>query len=268
MSLATTFDKIAAIVRRDLLTALRYRSAFLITIAGATAELAAFYFLARAIGPGFRPEGVAYFSFLVVGTGFYTFLIMSINSFVAVVQEAQHSGTLEVMLTTATPAPQLVILSTISSFSQNTAQFLIYVAAGLLLAAAPLHTNVLASAIVFALSLVIVISTGLIAAALQLALQKGSAVVWLIGSLSWLMTGTIFPVSALPDQLRLASQAIPITHSLNAMRLALLQGADLNTLASELAILALFSSILLPASLWIFSSAMRRARLHGTLSFY
>src|SRR5438270_6237888 len=116
MSLATTFDKVAAIVRRDLLTALRYRSAFLITIAGAIAELAAFYFLARAIGPSFRPEGVAYFPFLVVGTGFYTFLIMSINSFVAVVQEAQHSGTLEVMLTTATPAPQLVILSTISSF--------------------------------------------------------------------------------------------------------------------------------------------------------
>src|SRR5438874_10278384 len=131
MSLAATFDKVAAIVRRDLLTALRYRSAFLITIAGAIAELAAFYFLARAIGPIFRPEGIAYFPFLVVGTGFYTFLIMTINSFVAVVQDAQHNGTLEVLLTTATPAPLLIVLSAISSLLQNAVQFALYLAAGL-----------------------------------------------------------------------------------------------------------------------------------------
>ena len=268
MSAAGIIDKAAVIARRDLLTAIRYRRAFLITIAGAFAELAAFYYLARAIGPTFRPEGIAYFPFLVVGTGFYTFLIMSINSFVAVVQDAQHSGTLEVLLTTATPAPLLVVLSAMSSLLQNAVQFAVYIVAGLLLARSTPHVNVLAAVLVVFCSVAIVIAVGLIAAGLQLALQKGSSVVWLIGSLSWLMTGTIFPTTALPSQLRTISQAIPITHSLAAMRLAMLHDTNFSSVARELAVLAVFAAVLLPAGVWTFSYALRRARLEGTLSFY
>lgn len=111
MRLAQLLDKTAAIVRRDLLTAVRYRTGFLITGAGAAAELAAFYYLSRAIGPGFRPEGVDYFPFLLVGTGFYTFLVMGINAFLVIVQEAQQTGTLEILMTTSTPAPVLVFQS-------------------------------------------------------------------------------------------------------------------------------------------------------------
>jgi len=39
-------------------------------------------------------------------------------------------------------------------------------------------------------------------------------------------------------------------------------------LAHEILILALFSIVLLPSSLAIFSYTLRRARLQGTLSFY
>jgi hypothetical protein len=52
------------------------------------------------------------------------------------------------------------------------------------------------------------------------------------------------------------------------MRLALLQGASLRTLGGELAILAAFGLALLPASLFVFVYSLRRARIHGTLSFY
>ncbi|MFY9673442.1 MAG: hypothetical protein WAK13_03275, partial [Terriglobales bacterium] len=62
-------DKLAVILRRDLLTALRHRSGFVVTLVGLFTELTAFYYLSRAIGPGFRPDGVAYFPFLLVGTG-------------------------------------------------------------------------------------------------------------------------------------------------------------------------------------------------------
>ena len=57
------FDKMRAVLRRDLLTAIRYRSGFALTLAGAIVELAAFFYLSRAIGPGFRPDGVDYFPF-------------------------------------------------------------------------------------------------------------------------------------------------------------------------------------------------------------
>ena len=82
------------------------------------------------------------------------------------------------------------------------------------------------------------------------------------------MTGTLFPVSALPKPLQVLAEVIPITHSLSGLRLALLQGAAFSLLLPDIAILALFSCILLPTSLLIFSYTVRRARLEGTLSFY
>lgn len=133
---------------------------------------------------------------------------------------------------------------------------------------APLHANLPGCVVIFALSLTIAVAIGILAAALQLAIQKGSALVWMLGSGAWFMTGTLFPVATLPLPLRVVAELIPITHSLDGMRLALLQAADWPVLARQIAILALFSLILLPFSLAVFSYTLRRARLQGTLSFY
>jgi len=269
MNLARLLDKMSAIARRDLLTAIRYRTGFLITAAGALAELAAFYYLSRAVGPGFRPDGVEYFPFLIVGTGFYTFLVMGINSFLHIVQEAQQTGTLEILMTTSTPAPVLIFLSAMSAFAGNTVQLLFYLGVGLVLAGSlPQNPNIPGCIVIFGLSLVIAVAIGIYAAALQLAIQKGSALVWLLGSGVWFMTGTLFPVSTLPKPLQVLADIIPITHSLSGMRLALLQGAGFSLLLPEIAALALFSCILLPTSLLIFSYTVHRAKLEGTLSFY
>lgn len=269
MRVARLLDKLSAIIRRDLLTAIRHRNGFLITAAGSIAELAAFYYLAHAVGPGFRPEGMAYFPFLLVGTGFYTFLVMGINAFLMIVQEAQQTGTLEVLLTTSTPAPVLVLLSAVSAFARNVLQLLLYVGTGLLLCRALLgHTNVAGCLVVFVLSLAVAAAIGLFAAALQLAIQKGSALVWILGSGAWFMTGTLFPVASLPKPLQVFAGLIPITHSLDGMRLALLQGADFSLLAGPIEILIVSCLVLLPSSLLVFSYTLRRARLQGTLSFY
>jgi ABC-2 type transport system permease protein len=262
------FDKMRAVLRRDLLTAIRYRSGFALTLAGAIVELAAFFYLSRAIGPGFRPDGVDYFSFLVVGTGLYTFLVMSVNSFLSTVQEAQQTGTLEVLMTTATSPATLVFLSAISALARNLIQFFVYIVAGLLIFRAPAHVNLPACLLVFVFTLLTATAFGMFAAAIQVAVQKGAAMVWLLGSGLWFLTGTLFPVSSLPDPLRVLSHLIPITYLLDAMRLALIEDASFSRMASDLLILSAFSAVLLPLSLLIFSRTVRRARTLGTLSFY
>src|SRR5947209_19133200 len=150
MSVASLLDKTVVIARRDLLTAIRYRTGFVLSAVGALTELAAFYYLSRAAGPAFRPEGLEYFSFLLVGTGVYTFLLMGVHAFLQRVQEAQHTGTLEVLMTTSTSPPVLVFLSAMSAFAANTVPLLFYLAAGLLFGA-PLHPNLPSSCLGFAL---------------------------------------------------------------------------------------------------------------------
>jgi len=270
MKLAGTLDKLLVIVWRDTLTALRYRTGFLIIGIGVIAELAAFYYLARAVGPGFRPQGMGYFPFLLVGTGFYTFLMLGMNSFLTSVQEAQQTGSLEVLMTTSTPAPVLMLLSAVSAFSRNLPRILLYFTGGFLLIwrTHSLHPNVLACLAVLFLSMLIAVAIGVLASALQVAMHKGSAVIWLLGSVTWFMTGALFPVTALPKPLWLLSRLIPITHCLDGMRLSLLQAGDSASLGREIGVLAAFSAVLLPASLWLFRYALQRARLQGTLSFY
>lgn len=268
MSVSALLDKMIAILRRDLLTSMRYRTGFLLGAAGALAELAAFYYLSRAVGTGFRPEGVEYFPFLLVGTGFYTFLVMGINSFLTAVQEAQQAGTLEVVLTTSTPPAVLVSLSALSAFAGSAVNLFLYLGVGLILFGAPLHPNLAGCLVVFVLSVAMAVSIGILSAALQLAVQKGTAVVWLLASGVWFLTGTMFPVTALPKFLRNLSELIPITHSLNGMRLALLQQAPFSALAPDITVLGMTSLFLLPMSLVVFSWTVRRAKLEGTLSFY
>jgi ABC-2 type transport system permease protein len=127
--------------------------------------------------------------------------------------------------------------------------------------------NVLGIATVLFLSVLIAVAFGICGAGLQISIQKGSVILWLFGSVAWVLGGTLFPIGALPGPVRLLSQWLPLTHSLTGMRLALFGGAAAS-LFREVEILLVFTLILLPASIAFFSWTLRRARRLGTLSFY
>jgi ABC-2 type transport system permease protein len=261
-------DKLAAILRRDLLTALRHRSGFVVTLVGLFTELAAFYYLSRAIGPGFRPDGVAYFPFLLVGTGLYTFFVMSAQAFLSAVQEAQQTGTLEVLMTTSTAPAELIILSAISAFGGTLMNLVVYLFGGIAVFQAAVNANFLSCLVVLILSLALALAIGIFAATFQVAFQKGSALIWLIGSGLWLLSGATFPVQSLPQPLAMLARAVPFTYAIDAMRGALLEGRSITAMAPTLTALALFAVILLPLALLGLSVSLRRARQFGTLSFY
>jgi ABC-2 type transport system permease protein len=267
-AVTSTLDKLRAILQRDLLTAIRYRSGFIVTLVGVFIELAAFYFLSHAIGPGFRPNGVEYFPFLLVGTGLYTFFVMSAQSFLSTVQEAQQTGTLEVLMTTSTAPAELIILSSISAFAGNLVNLLIYLFAGVAVFRASTHANILACIVVVIFSLAIALALGIAAATLQVAFQKGSALLWLLGSGLWFLSGTMFPIQSLPRPLEYLSRALPLTYAIAGLRRALLDGQTLTAMAPTMAALAVFAVVLLPLAIAALSMSLRRARQDGTLSFY
>jgi ABC-2 type transport system permease protein len=262
------FAKAIAVMKKDILTGLRYRNGIVFSLVSPALQLATFYYLARAVGPQFRPDGMPYVIFLIVGTGFYTFLIAGIHAFLQAIQQAQQGGTLEVLMTTSTPPAQLLLLSALSSFAGNAVQFVLYVGSGMLLFAPPLKLSAVGGAAVLVLSLLIAAAIGLIAAGLQISIQKGSAVLWLFGSCAWLMAGTLFPVNALPRPLQLLSNLLPFTHSLTGMRLAIFEAGNSVALLRQIESLFLFSLVLLPLGLVFFTWTVRRARQCGTLSFY
>jgi ABC-2 type transport system permease protein len=264
----STLDKLYAILRRDLLTAIRHRSSFIVSLIAVFTELAAFYFLSRAIGPGFRPDGVEYFPFLLVGTGLYTFFVMSAQAFLNTVQEAQQTGTLEVLMTTSTAPAELIVLSSISAFAGKLLNLLVFLVAGVAVFRASVDANFFSCIAVLIFSLTIALALGIAAATLQIAFQKGSALIWLLGSGLWFLSGTTFSIQSLPLPLEIVGRMIPLTYAIDGMRKALLQGQSLRAMASTFGLLAGFSIVLLPLALLGLSLSLRRARRNGTLSFY
>lgn len=261
-------DKAAAVLKKDFLMSSRYRNGVLMNFISPILQLALFYYLSRAVGPQFRPEGMSYFLFLLIGTGFYTFLLTGMHSFFRIIQESQQAGTLEVLMTTSTPAPVLLSLSAVSAFAGGLIQLAIYVGGGLVLFHPPIRINAVAGALVFIFSSVIAVAIGMIAAGVQVAIHKGSAALWLFGSSAWVLAGTIFPVSVLPHPAQLLSQLLPLTHALTGMRLAVAGSGNSVPLTREILALGLFCALLIPSGLWFFSWTVRRARQFGTLSFY
>jgi ABC-2 type transport system permease protein len=268
MRLPAAIDKLAAVVRRDLLIASRYRYALAFIVVGTATEIAFSYYLARAVGPGFRPEGMAYYPYLLVGTSAYSFLLVGANRCLAAVQEAQTSGSLEALMATSTSPPLLLFLSSLSRFAGSSLGLILYLGLGLAIVPSTLvNLNVLSTIIVLFLSLLLGTSVAAFAAALQVAVQRGAAALWVLGA-GWVLSGTMYPISVMPCPLQKLAALLPLTYSIRALRLALLEGASVRQIAPTLLTLALFVAALLPLSMWMFSQAMRLARKRGTLSLY
>ncbi len=259
--------KAAAVIQKDFLTAVRYRNGMFLSGFAPTMQLLLSLYLARAVGPHFRPDGIPYFGFLLVGTGFFMFLQSCMHGFLNAVQESQQAGTLEVLMTTATPPVMLLCFAAISAVATGLLQFVLYISVGLCFVPSTLHIAPLEATAVLLLSVLIAIALGIFAAGLQISIHKGSALLWIFGSTAWVFAGTLFPVESLPAPLRILSQWLPLTHSLTAMRLAIF-GETHPSLLRELSILLLVALALVPCSLAFFSWTLRRARLFGTLAFY
>jgi len=261
--------KFVAVLRRDWLTGSRYGAASALYAVGLVFEAAAFYFVARAVGPAYRPDGFDFFSFIVIGTGIWGFFLATVSSFVTAIREAQVSGSIEALMTTATKPSPLVTLSAASTILRDSAQLIAYLLVGFLLfGAAALHVNALALVVLAVLILALALAFGILAAAVQVSIQKGGAVVWLFGSVIWLFSGTMFPVSTLPAPLQILAKMIPLTYALDALRAAMLKGTSLSQMGSGMAYLAPLAVILLPVAVGVFGLTLRQARRRGTLSYY
>lgn len=262
-------DKLGAILRRDFLTSLRYRTGLLFGWIAILPEVIGFYFLAHAIGPGYRPDGFQYFPFLLIGSAVFGYSVVATNQFLATIHEAQASGGLELLAISSTPALTTLTLNALSCFAVQVLSVAAYIATGSLVFRVPLpHANYAAALLIVVLSLVLSLAIALLAAAAQVKVQRGTWILTLGGSFIALLTGTIFPVSALPHWLQSISLLVPFTHALNGVRSALLSGASFRALATPIAVLAAYAAVLLPGSMALLAWALRDARRKGTLSFY
>jgi ABC-2 type transport system permease protein len=95
--------------------------------------------------------------------------------------------------------------------------------------------------------------------------DRGEQMAMMVQAAVLLVSGVYYDVAVLPPWLQVFSTLSPATPMLTGVRAALIQGADLATLAGTLAALALFAVVLVPAGIVVFDLGERWAKHAGRL---
>jgi ABC-2 type transport system permease protein len=265
--------QMAALFRRDFAVAQSYRIVFILEIFETLLGVASFYYLSRFIDSPILqralPQGGSYFAFALVGFAFFDYLGVSLNAFDQSLEEARRNGTLEYLLVTQTSLPVILAGSAFYPFVALSLRTAVYLGWGILLFGFPSsQANWIGAVCILAASVFAFAGLGLLSASYLLLFKRGNPVKWLFLGVSGLVSGIMYPVSALPRFLQLVARLVPVTYSLEGMRAALLGHAALSALWPSLRALLIFAAVLLPVSFAVFSWALRRTKITGTLTHF
>lgn len=265
--------KTAAFIRKDFLIESSYKMAFVLTAVGAIFPLITYFFIGEMMGgqaaDSIKKYGGEYFPFVLIGLAFTSYFQLAITTFSDTMRRAQMAGCLEAILSAQTGARTIVLLSSFYSFISSGVQLLIAFLVGILLLNFSLgEADLLAALVIFLLSLLVFISLGIISAAGTIIFKKGEPFGWLFGTVSGLFGGAFFPVEVMPEWMQWCSLVVPITYSLDALRLTMLQGYSLVMVGNQALILLGMAVLLFPLSLMFFAWAVERGKRDGTLIQY
>jgi ABC-2 type transport system permease protein len=253
-----------AIFRRDFLTDLRYRLVFLVSFVDAGLILLSYAFLARVFGDT-RPGGFAPLPFLLVGIALTDSLTTALMCISQGVRNNQQAGTLKAVLVLPISPARLMLLSMPYPALRAAIDFLLFIGVAMALGLPPQPINVGATLLVFVLGVAAITSLGLLSASFTIVFKRGDPVLWAMGTMTWLLSGVLYPVDVLPPFLARVASWLPTTHALAAVRATMIDGAGMADVGAHAAVLAGFALIGIPAGLWIFTHAVNHARRAGTL---
>ncbi|MCL6451387.1 MAG: ABC transporter permease [Acetobacteraceae bacterium] len=262
-----------AFLRRGLITTLSYRLNLSLAIIGTLVGLLQYMFLARFVSqgnsfPAIERYGGDLISYFLVGTAYMAFVAASLESFHNTVRSEQQMGTLEFLFISEHPIWLTLFYSGLWNFLRALLDVAVFFAILVLAFRVPLHANLLAAAVVLALTVAAVSGIGFCSAGIVLVTKRGDPFGWLFSAVSSLVSGVLFPTEILPYPLQALAQCLPTTHALRALRLALMVRAPLPALVPELRVLALMAAVTVPAGLVVLRWGFNVSRRCGTLGEY
>ncbi|MCX6623462.1 MAG: ABC transporter permease [Acidobacteria bacterium] len=262
-----------AFFRRDAEIALSYRLAFVAQFAGNVMLLAVIYFVGKTVGaqslPALQRYGGSFLAFWLIGIALTDCVSVSLASFAAQVREAQTTGTLEVTLMSPVRLAVILVYSSLWNYFLSAIRFVLYLVVGSAMYGIDLgRANLFAALLIFILTVMCFMGIGILWAGIVLIIKRGEAIIMMGGVIITLLGGVLFPVSLLPPWVQTLTNFVPLTHALEGMRLAVLQGYGLRQLGPTLMTLSIFAAVLLVAGISGFNIAVEAGRRTGSLTQY
>ena len=267
-SLAVTLRGFGAVLRRDYVVYLSYRSRLLSQALTSVFSLTLFYYVSRLVHvSGFSTPG-AYFGFVIVGIALIS-VLYSCFGVAETVRQELIAGTFErLLLSPFGPICSVLAMAVfplLVSFVLAGFTLLVgWVAFGL-----ALHWATVPLAIpAMTLALLAFLPFGLAFAALTVVMKQGNVgTSWVIALIS-IVGGLYFPITLLPEWVQTAAKFQPFTPATEMLRHLLVNSPQATSALVTIAKVALFAAVLLPVSIWALRRAIQESQRRGTIIEY
>jgi ABC-2 type transport system permease protein len=265
-------SKVLAMVRHDLLTRASYRFQSLISFISLFSLIIPFYFAADALQPmmerSIAGQADHYFPFLLIGMIAMRLVMSSTNVLPRAFGSAIRSGTLEAIF--STPTSLLVPVLGMAGFPLlwTVAESCILLAVGVVLGVQLVLPNLLLGLVILSMIVLTYLSFGIFGIALVLVFRTTGPLLSGVIAATTLLGGIYYPTHVIPSWIQHLSALLPMTYGLRALRQTVLEGASLESISTDLAILCAFLVVLLSTSWGLLHLALQHARRAGTLAQY
>ena len=264
--------KAIALIRARWLVASSYRANIVMSFGSLVLSVIPLFFVADALQPTMADkiqyEGGQFFAFLLVGMVAMNFVTDAVTSLPGALGSGISTGTLESLLATPTRLPVLLVGLSGYPVVWTGLRGLVLLIIGGYLGATIAWTQVPAALLVLTLVILSYVPFGVISAALILAFRTQGPLGSIVLMSSTFLGGVYYPTHVIPSWIEKVSAAVPLTYGLRALRQVLLEGMSLRQVWGDLAVVLGMTAVLLSASLYVFSWAIRYARRAGTLAHY
>jgi ABC-2 type transport system permease protein len=262
--------KLWAFIRRDFLSMVSYRLAFLLQVFGMLFSLGAFYFMAKMMNPDAEGlNGIPPFDYLLIGLTFVSYFSTALYAFASRMRGEQMLGTLEAMLVSPTRTHVVVFASATWDFTYGAFRILLTLVFAVTIFGVSLTVNSwTALGLGIVLTLLSSAGVGILSASFIIYFKRGDPINFLLSAGTTFFGSVFFPIEQLPEWAQGAGKVVPLAWSLKVVRGALLQGKTFSELQEALLVLTVLTMVLLPAGLWASRIAIRRAKREGTLVHY
>lgn len=259
--------------KRDALIAMSYRTSFAVQLLGNVLLLGIFYYIGKLIdasaNPAMEPYGGSYLAFMLIGLALTDCVGVSLTTFAKQVREGQLTGTLEATLMSPVRLPVILIYSSLWAYFFSAFRFVFYLLVGGILYSVSLRqANLTSALVIFVLTILCFAGVGILWASVVILIKRGEAVLNTVGIVAILVSGVLFPVQLLPSWVEKGATLIPLTHALEGMRRAILNGAGLIALSQTVLTLSLFAVVLLGIGIGSFNRAVALVKSTGSLVEY
>lgn len=237
-----------------------------------------YYFLSLQVQPSQLAAsgyGTSYLAFSLIGIAFANYLWFCINRISHSMQSEIREGTFETIASSPIRMRSYLFGQAARGFLVGLYYMVGALAVGVFGFNAPLHFEpaaLLTSSLVLVFMVLSHLGLGVFVAGIVLVYKQADPITFMVSLFMEFFAGALFPLQLLANYppLAIASELMPYTYALDALRKSLIQGATLANqgILFDLAVLVVYAVILLPLGLWSFNMGYDKIRREGTTSTY